>query len=348
MVSLMDEFNLPKTYEGNTLWAIKISSNPEKSENKPRILIAGCHHAREIQTPEAALDTARWVLDNYASDPKAKKWVDSYEIWVLPIVNPDGYDAVFNGDTWWRKNRRLIEGSSERGVDLNRNYPFDYKKCGEFSSDPGAETYAGEFAGSESEVKAYMALANREKFWMAISYHSYGEEVLWPYVCNPGGLAEKTLYENIRNSYEGAMGFGHRPASSSGEDFEWLYNTHGTIAFLTEISQEFQPDYDAFVKQELPAIRKGWQNIMDRVGGPALAGKITDSATGLPISAQISIENIIFQEGEVRSSDPIDGSYHWILMPGTYKVTFQSPGHNKSVKSITVGAQGATTLDIAM
>lgn len=72
-------------------------------------------------------------------------FLKQYDIYFLPIVNPDGYDLslnvrvylskkkcnlmsfiIFKLDTYWRKNLRQIENTFEGcfGVDLNRN--FDY------------------------------------------------------------------------------------------------------------------------------------------------------------------------------------------------------------------------------
>ena len=69
------------------------------------------------------------------------------------------------------------------GVDLNRNYVFNWKTCGGSSGYKGSNTYRGPFAGSELESQAMMQLVSSTRPSIAISYHSYSEMVLFPYGC---------------------------------------------------------------------------------------------------------------------------------------------------------------------
>jgi len=102
--------SLAKTHEGRDLWAIKISSGANgDSAKKPGVVFTGAHHAREWASMEAPLYLARYLLDNYEKDPAMKQRVDGAEIWIVPLVNPDGYEYTRNEDSFWRKNRRPIE-----------------------------------------------------------------------------------------------------------------------------------------------------------------------------------------------------------------------------------------------
>jgi len=121
---------------------------------KPGILITGEHHAREWISLEVPLFAAKQILENYETDPKMKERVDKSVIWIVPLVNPDGYEYSRNESFWWRKNRQPITetacdlqeqpegnlcnlpggvGTSKRsddeilgyGIDPNRNYVDD-------------------------------------------------------------------------------------------------------------------------------------------------------------------------------------------------------------------------------
>jgi len=120
--------------EGRTIWAFKISDNPDLDEDEPEILFDGMHHAREPMSLEAQLHFMEWLTQNHGTDPEATFLVDNREIWFIPIVNPDGfiYNETTNpsGGGMWRKNRRDNPGSSCKGVDLNRNYPYQWGKVG--------------------------------------------------------------------------------------------------------------------------------------------------------------------------------------------------------------------------
>ena len=113
---------MPATCEGRHLFALKIADNAAIDEHEPAFLIVSDHHAREIVTPEIALHVVEQFTARYGSDPAITALVDQYEIWIAPAWNPDGYNEVFEGDTLWRKNRRVF--AQGIGVDQNRNYPF--------------------------------------------------------------------------------------------------------------------------------------------------------------------------------------------------------------------------------
>ncbi|HSG27139.1 MAG TPA: M14 family zinc carboxypeptidase, partial [Candidatus Krumholzibacterium sp.] len=132
--------------EGRLIRAIKISDNPGMDETEPEVFLMGCHHAREIMTVEIALMMAAYLLDNYGVSAEITSLVDGREIWIAPMINPDGHVYVQNNHAddwwqWWRKNRR-DNGDGTFGVDLNRNYGYQwaYDDVGS-DPDPGAWTY---------------------------------------------------------------------------------------------------------------------------------------------------------------------------------------------------------------
>ena len=121
LVDLTSRYGLPLTADGNSVLAIHISDNVSVDEDEPAVLIASCHHAREIVTPVIALEAIERLTDDYGSVGAITSAVDAHDIWILPVMNPDGYEYVFNVDNNWRKNRSVFPGGI--GVDQNRNYP---------------------------------------------------------------------------------------------------------------------------------------------------------------------------------------------------------------------------------
>jgi carboxypeptidase A4 len=69
-----------------------------------------------------------------------------------------------------------------KGVDLNRNYGHKWGGQGA-SRQPCAETYAGSKAFSEPETKAVQTfiLQSAANFKAAVSFHSYGQYILYPW-----------------------------------------------------------------------------------------------------------------------------------------------------------------------
>lgn len=335
-VNLNEYLHTPLTAEGRPLWALKVSDHVSAEEDEPAIVVDGAHHARELMTPLAVLDIAAVLTGQYGVNAAVTRWVDEYEIWLIPCVNPDGVAYVFSRFRGWRKNRRP-NGDGTFGVDLNRNYPFGWGKCGQTSLQPGSDNYRGPTPASEPEVQTLLALGERKRPLIYLSYHSAGEEVLFPYRC--ARLAEPETYDAIRDRYAALMGYGMRLASASGESFEHFYNQFGSLAFLTEIGRSFQPP-----PPEIPAvlerIRPGWQYLFDRGLGPSLQGHITHAETGAPVAqATISLDGVTFTEGEVRRPEPVFGRFHWIVQPGIYTVRIAAAGFQPQAYSVIVGEQ---------
>ena len=142
----------------------QISDNPEVDEVEPAILYNSMHHAREVMTPEIGIDMVEYLLTRYGSDEKVTKWVNENEIWVVPMLNVDGNNRVWSGDSMWRKNTR-----NSYGVDINRNYPHEWGACNGSSGSTWSQTYRGS-AASEPETRYLMGLVANIKPVFDISY----------------------------------------------------------------------------------------------------------------------------------------------------------------------------------
>lgn len=332
VVDLHDQFSIPATANGQHLLALKISDNVTQQEDEPALLFIGLHHARELNTIEAAFDTAEELLAGYAGDPKIRSWVDRYAVWVVPVVNPDGLVHVWDVEAYWRKNRRNNGGGSY-GVDLNRNYPFLWGVCGNVSTWPSSEVYQGPAPASEPETQAMIALADEILPLVVISYHSYGREVLYPYVC--ATMVEGEKINKGRDLYADAAGYSYRYASASGEDFEWHYNRHNSMAYLIEIGYDFQPPFAQTELEISQYVRPAWRTILGRLpSAPGVYGHVRDASNGQPIVAEIGAAEINFQEGERIHTEAVHGRYHVVLMPGTYTLTFSAAGYQSEVRSV--------------
>jgi len=343
VVDLMDDLSIPPTAEGRHLLALKISDRVDEEEDEPALLFIALHHARELNTIEAAFDTAEELLARYDGDRQVRDWVDDYQIWIVPVVNPDGLEHVWQVNAYWRKNRR-DNGGGVYGVDLNRNYPFLWGACGNVSAMPESDVYRGPSPGSEPEVQAMMALAERERPVVVISYHSYGREVLYPYRC--ATLAESKKVWAGRNFYAGVADYDWRLASASGEDFEWHYNSHNSMAYLIEIGAGFQPPYHETLSEIEEHVRPAWRAVLERIGrAPGVLGPVRDGGDDTPLGAEIEIAEIGFVEGERIGADSRHGSYHVVLPPGTYTLTFTAPDHLPATHSVAVSS-GWSQLDV--
>ncbi|MBC7222714.1 MAG: zinc carboxypeptidase [Anaerolineae bacterium] len=240
------------SWEGRLLQGVKITDRPDEDEGEPGALFFALTHAREHLTTEQALYIAHHFAEGYGVDPSVTNLVNHRVLWVFPNVNPDGgeYD-VHSGFAyeWWRPNRRPIAPPWVYGVDLNRNYGYQWGCCGGSSPYPGDETYRGPEPFSEPETRAIrdFVLAHPE-VTVSLSLHTFGEQVLWPwsytYAPVPDPVDRATL-EHLGQAMAATNGYRAQQASdlyvADGTSDDWLYGERGIIAFTMELYPRLIP-----------------------------------------------------------------------------------------------------------
>ncbi|MFL6238145.1 MAG: M14 family zinc carboxypeptidase [Actinomycetes bacterium] len=111
------------------------------ADSARRILIVGCIHGDE----RAGIAIADGLI---ASTPS-----QDLDLWVVPVLNPDGAAAGTR-----------VNG---RGVDLNRNFPYRWRRLGPL----GTPHYSGPAPLSEPETRAALALLKRIGPSIGVWYH---------------------------------------------------------------------------------------------------------------------------------------------------------------------------------
>jgi len=352
---------LGRTHQNRPLWGMRISDHPKQDENEPAILLNAGHHGSELLSIEYGLDAIAVLVEGYSTDSRIRHWVDSLDIWVVPLVNPDGnLRVMLHNEYSGRKNGRDGDGDGERdsweGVDLNRNYPFQWGALGERGSRSFLYSayYRGAEPGSEPETQAMMALAQRHRFVASISWHTNGTMILAPYtidnVRNPVPNEAWTIAEDIakvlpvqpnhkryvvrRNMY-----------AVDGTDQDWLRHTFGTVAYIVEGSHHNTLSA-SIRKASVVATRPIFTTLLDRVlNGPRIQGHTVNS-NGQPIEATITIDSLATRAGERWTSRPRDGRFDR-LVPGNgpYLIRASARGYQATEKQIDVSG---TTSDVRL
>ncbi|MEV4625006.1 M14 family zinc carboxypeptidase [Micromonospora sp. NPDC049523] len=161
-----------------------------KDGSKPGVYLYCQQHAREWVTPITCVETAERLLRNYERDTKTRNLVNGLDIFILPVVNPDGahysmYD--FNSQRKNMTNHCAANAADPAnrnswGVDLNRNQNagslFDGYNGASSSCTSG--TYAGPSEQSEPEAKNEDWLINTyPNIKFSMNTHSYGGYFMW-------------------------------------------------------------------------------------------------------------------------------------------------------------------------
>jgi hypothetical protein len=329
-----------KSLQGRSIWAIKISGLASiQQSGKPAVLFNGMHHAREVMGPEVALDIIETLLTNYGKDTRITHWVDSADIWVLPMFNVDGNNIVWTNDNMWRKNAR-----GNYGVDINRNYPFAWGSCDGSSGYKGAQDYRGPSAASEPETQVMMNLVKEIRPVFDISYHSYSELVIYPLGCKGQRTQNFDVVEKIGKEMGSQLGYTAGTAwetlySVDGGDIDWMYAEYQVIPYVIEVnngSDGFQPDF----AKRAPTVelnRKAWQLLLNRLDGPGIHGNVSrnNKAVGdFTVKVQKKNSGVFSDYMSYKGNN--DGSYHLILNPGDYRLTISGPTIETTNETVTV------------
>lgn len=263
MVTLYPNLITPKqtigtTLEGRPMYLYKISDNPALNETQEqKMMYTALHHAREPQSLAQLVYYMWYLLENYnTSDSVVTHLVNDREMFFIPILNPDGY--VYNesiapgGGGMWRKNRQLNSDGSI-GVDLNRNYGFNWGWDNSGSSPIGSsETYRGDSAFSEFETQAMRNVCLAHPFKIVVNYHSYGDYLIYPWgyinVTTPDDALYNVLASHftVDNAYQSGTCMQTLSYLTNGGSDDWLYGDQTSKPKMFGFTPEVGSSSDGF------------------------------------------------------------------------------------------------------
>lgn len=239
--------------------------NPNST--KPRFFLMSQIHAREITTGDVSWRWIDYLVNGYGTDSTVTSLLDSTEMWVVPIMNPDGVDIVQRGGNTpilQRKNADNTNGgncagngNSQIGVDLNRNANTHWDTTG-ISHNVCDQTYDGPRADSEVENTALEGLfrnlfparrtgtgtsdpAPVDTKGVMITMHSDASMVLfpWEYNANVHTGNDKPLRAMAKQmgtitGYQSGQA-GEILYNASGGTDDWTYDKLGVASFTIEV-----------------------------------------------------------------------------------------------------------------
>jgi hypothetical protein len=212
-----------RSFQHRYLYCLRISSGPSV---KSQVFINGATHAREPMGTSTCIVFASLLCTRYGADSMTTWLVNNREVYVVPVMNPDGY--IYNSDSGgsssnWRKNRNNTSPRTGPGVDLNRNYGYKWGYDNNGSSPtPSSETYRGPSRFSEPETQVVRDFEAAHKFRTELDFHTYGQYNLYPYGYANILPHDSLLYFEIADSFEANNGY------TTGSVYRVLYTTNGT------------------------------------------------------------------------------------------------------------------------
>ena len=232
------------THEGRPIYYMKISNDPNVDQGKPRVLFSAIHHAREPGSLSQTIFYMWYLLENYGTDPEVTYLVDNLEMMFVPVINPDGYihNVVNdpNGGGMHRKNKNPNVGNQNPGVDLNRNYSYQWGTTGVDLNDENSDVYPGSNAFSEPETQNMKKIAENWNISLAHNAHTHGGLHLYPIgATSQEFAADDSYYSAISNHMVRYNGYGAMKSSglypASGDSDDYMYKDEGIFAMTPEV-----------------------------------------------------------------------------------------------------------------
>lgn len=318
--------------QGREIYAVVISDNPSSDEAEPEIRITGNIHGDEKTAGMSCLNFIEVLTDNYGTSDMCTYVVDNSELWVIAIVNPDGYvnNSRYNAD----------------GVDLNRD--FSYMNTSSY------------WQGEESVIIRDLSMQDWpvqnnfiNNFATGLSFHSGAEcfNAVWNYsltaVIQDEDLitAQGNAYANHPSisSYYGAGTWpvyipGASWYATEGDVNDWSYGEMGTVDHTIEVS---------LIKSD-----SDWPGIANANYMPMLEFCVTSTygiygtvkdGSGNPLDAlvEVSVADGVDSEAlRFCRTDVVDGGYSKAMVPGTYNVMVTVEGiGSQSQTGVVVGTE---------
>ena len=281
-----------QSYEGRDIWAIKLSSS--NSDNtfpnpKPAIVINGCQHAREWITTMATTYLIEHLPQLYDYDSNWNLFLDEVDVYIIPVVNPDGYVYTWEKDRWWRKNRQTNVGSECVGTDLNRNWDFDWNGAESTSEDPCSYIYVGSgpFSAPETSVVSQY-VSSIPNLVNHIDVHNYSALIVGPWSSSDEPTEDNDeifclgtqMQSAVSNTNNYPYLFGTGTVNEllyliSGGMVDWIYGGLSSLSFLYELRPAslyyFDSSWnglDAFDNEEeeiLPTCEEFFQGVKEMI-----------------------------------------------------------------------------------
>jgi len=229
LISIKSPIDTLQTIENRPIYWVRISDNPSINESgEKEILYSAIHHAREPNSMTEVIYYMWYLLENYAGSEEIQHLVNNCEMYFVPCLNPDGYiyneTTNPNGGGMHRKNRRNI-GTTNKGVDLNRNYSYGWGTTG-ISFNTNNDTYPGTGPFSEAETQAMRWFCENHEFKLAFNAHTYGDLLLFPIGTTAAEFAVDHDYFNRftgymvqHNGFVNQKSSGLYPASGDSDDY---------------------------------------------------------------------------------------------------------------------------------
>lgn len=115
--------SIGQSVEGKKLWVMRITKDPNvDSPWKPKFKYVGNMHGDETVSRQVLVYLADYLLTKYGVEPRISELVNNTDIYIMPSMNPDGFERSTEGDCVGYNSGR----GNGKHIDLNRSFPDQF------------------------------------------------------------------------------------------------------------------------------------------------------------------------------------------------------------------------------
>ncbi|MFN8207827.1 MAG: M14 family zinc carboxypeptidase [Bacteroidales bacterium] len=303
---------------GRYLLALKLSDSAKSDQPEPEVFYTSSIHGDETTGYGLLLHLIDTLVTSYGTSPRLTRMLDSLEIWINPLANPDGTyysgNASVTGATRYNAN----------GYDLNRNFP-DIRYQDDTVWQP--------------ETRAMINFMQQRRFVLSANFHGGAEVMNYPWdtwvtrhpdtdwfefishlfadtsmYYGPEGYFKDTYPSGVTNGYDWYDVYGGR------QDFT-TYALRGReitieisgIKLIPSSSLHAYWDYN----------RRSLINYLEQAMY-GIQGYVVDSATGVPLHASVEVLNHDLASANSSVwSDSVTGRFTRLIAAGNWDLVFQ-------------------------
>lgn len=351
-------YSIGKSVKGRELYVLEVAKTPgEHRFGVPEFKYVANMHGNEVVGRELLLLLAKYLCENYKTDDRITKLIDTTRIHLLPSMNPDGYELSVEGDTSSPVGRKNLND-----VDLNRNFPDQYGQ-NDFNRNVQPET------------EAMMNWTKSLPFVLSANLHGGSLVANYPYDDSakdfqpnhdpktiPNFTPDNEMFQHLARVYSNAHATMHLSPkcpmfketfpegitngaawySVTGGMQDWNYVFADVFEITLELSCTKYP-------KEID-LNQYWQDNRD-----ALIQYIEETHRGVYGYVRSTIGNPI-QNAAIKINNNTHLSYAWktgefwkLLLPGRYNVTFEADGYESHTEQIEITEQDRVLrLDVSL
>lgn len=344
-----------KSLEGRDLLVLEI----RKNINQPRPLMMPMFkyvanmHGDEALGRQLLLYLAEYLLLNYNTSAEVTSLVDNTDIFLLPSMNPDGYERSYEG------NCDSLPGYVGRinaaGVDLNRDFPdrLDNQLVQKLKT-----------SRRQPETVAVMEWILRNPFVLSANLHGGAVVASYPYdnserhrtCCQDSLTPDDRVFKHVANAYASNHP-GMRRGLNCNESFPrgvtngafWYELDGGMQDFNYVYSNAFEITLELScckfpAASELPnEWKKNKRSLIEYIKQVHIGvkGLVTDARGNAIPEAEIIVQGL--EEKPVRADRR--GEFWRLLTPGKYNIQAVAFGYQPSqIQTVQVAPSGPTEI----